>query len=45
METTTSIARFEPQNIRNEVVKQMEAMQTNKFVKLPENYKELLIEP
>ena len=37
---TTSIARFEPQNIRAEVVKQMEAMQTNKFVKLPENYKE-----
>ena len=36
----TSIARFEPQNIRNEVVKQMEAMQNNKFVKLPENYKE-----
>lgn len=37
---TTSITRFEPINIRNEVVKQMEAMQMNKFVKLPENYKE-----
>lgn len=37
---TTSITRFEPINIRNEVVKQMEAMQNNKFVKLPENYKE-----
>ena len=36
----TGIVRFEPQNIRNEVVKQMEAMQTSKFVKLPENYKE-----
>lgn len=35
-----NIVRFEPQNIRAEVVKQMEAMQTNKFIKLPENYKE-----
>ena len=47
METTTpatqqtnQIARFEPIGIRTEVVKQMEAMQANKFVKLPENYKE-----
>jgi recombinational DNA repair protein RecT len=34
------IARFEPTNVRAEVVKQMEAMQTAKFVQLPENYKE-----
>jgi len=34
------IVRFEPQNVRAEVVKQMEQMQTNQFVKLPENYKE-----
>lgn len=34
------IVRFEPQNVRNEVVKQMEAMQASKFIKLPENYKE-----
>ncbi len=38
--STNQIVRFEPQNIRTEVVKQMEAMQTSKFVKLPENYKE-----
>lgn len=36
----TKITRFEPQTIRNEVVKQMEQMQTAKFVQLPENYKE-----
>ena len=36
----TGIARFEPTTVRQEVVKQMEAMQTAKFVKLPENYKE-----
>ena len=40
MSTETAIAKFEPQNIRNEVVLQMEKMQTSKFVKLPENYKE-----
>ena len=34
------VTRFEPQSIRSEVVKQMEAMQANKFVQLPENYKE-----
>lgn len=34
------IKRFEPQNVRNEVVKQMEAMQNSKFVKLPQDYKE-----
>jgi recombinational DNA repair protein RecT len=34
------IARFEPTNVRAEVVKQMEAMQAAKFVQLPENYKE-----
>lgn len=38
--TQTGVARFEPIGIRTEVVKQMEAMQANKFVKLPENYKE-----
>lgn len=37
---STQIARFEPQNVRTEVVKQMEAMQASKFVKLPEDYKE-----
>jgi recombinational DNA repair protein RecT len=37
---STEIARFEPQNIRNEVVKQMEDMQASKFVKLPEDFKE-----
>ena len=36
----TSITKFEAKTIRNEVVKQMEAMQNEKFVKLPENYKE-----
>ena len=36
----TSITKFEPKNVRNEVVRQMEAMQTEKFIKLPENYKE-----
>lgn len=40
METTQSVARFEPKNVRVEVLKQMETMQTEKFVKLPENYKE-----
>lgn len=34
------VARFEPKNVRVEVVKQMEAMQAEKFVKLPDNYKE-----
>lgn len=37
---TNQIARFEPKNVRDEVVKQMEMMQASKFVKLPENYKE-----
>lgn len=37
---TTQIMRFEPQSLRNEVVKQMEQMQTAKFVQLPDNYKE-----
>jgi recombinational DNA repair protein RecT len=36
----TGIAKFEPKSIRSEVVKQMEAMQADKFIKLPENYKE-----
>ena len=36
----TSITKFEPKNVRNEVVRQMEAMQTEKFIKLPESYKE-----
>lgn len=39
-QTTTMVAKFEPQNVRLEVVKQMEAMQASKFVNLPENYKE-----
>lgn len=39
-ENQSQIVRFEPQTVRNEVVKQMEAMQTSKFVQLPENYKE-----
>lgn len=34
------IVKFEPQNMRNEVVKQLEQMQVSKFIKLPENYKE-----
>ena len=34
------VVRFEPQNVRNEVVKQIEQMRTSKFVQLPENYKE-----
>lgn len=34
------ILKFQPQTIRNEVVKQMEQMQTAKFVQLPESYKE-----
>jgi recombinational DNA repair protein RecT len=34
------IVKFEPQQIRAEVVKQMEAMQASNFIKLPENYKE-----
>lgn len=37
---TQAVTRFEPQNVRNEVVKQMEQMQSSKFVKLPDNYKE-----
>lgn len=34
------IQKFEPQNVRLEVVKQLETMQAAKFVALPENYKE-----
>ena len=34
------IVKFEPKTIRNEVVKQMEAMQAEKFVNLPQDYKE-----
>ena len=34
------VMRFEPQNVRNKVVEQMEQMRTSKFVQLPENYKE-----
>ena len=37
---SNQIAKFNPSGIRAEVVKQMEAMQTSKFVQLPENYKE-----
>ena len=40
MENQNQVARFEPQTIRNEVVRQMEQMQASKFVLLPENYKE-----
>lgn len=36
----TSITKFEPKNVRNEVVRQMEAMQNEKFIELPKNYKE-----
>lgn len=34
------IVKFEPKSVREEVVKQMERMQMDKFVSLPENYKE-----
>lgn len=34
------IQKFEPANVRLEVVKQLETMQNAKFVALPENYKE-----
>lgn len=34
------IVKFEPKTIRNEVVKQMEAMQAEKFINLPQDYKE-----
>lgn len=34
------LAVFNPQSVRNEVIKQMEAMQAAKFVSLPEKYKE-----
>lgn len=37
---TQQIAKFEPQTVRSEVVKQMEQMQASKFVSLPENYKQ-----
>jgi recombinational DNA repair protein RecT len=35
-----NIQKYESKVVRDEVVKQMEAMQTSKFVQLPENYKE-----
>jgi recombinational DNA repair protein RecT len=34
------ITKWEPQTVRGEVVKQMEAMQASKFIALPENYKQ-----
>ena len=34
------MTKFEPVNVRNEVVKQMEMMQASKFINLPDNYKE-----
>lgn len=34
------MTKFDPITLRSEVVKQMEAMQTSKFIQLPENYKE-----
>ena len=37
---SNQIVRFNPSSVRQEVVKQMEQMQTSKFVQLPENYKE-----
>jgi recombinational DNA repair protein RecT len=37
---SNQVVKFNPAGIRQEVVKQMEAMQTSKFVQLPENYKE-----
>lgn len=36
----SEIKRFEPQVVRNEVVKTLETMQANKFLSLPENFKE-----
>lgn len=36
----SEIVKFESKTIRNEVVKQMEAMQAEKFVNLPPDYKE-----
>lgn len=33
------VAKFKPQTVRSEVIGQMEAMVTSKFVNLPENYK------
>lgn len=37
---STAVSVFKPQEVRNEVIKQMESMQTAKFVQLPDNYKE-----
>lgn len=34
------VQKYEPKTVRDEVVKQMEAMQVSKFVQLPENYKQ-----
>lgn len=34
------MTKWEPQTVRGEVVKQMEAMQASKFIALPENYKQ-----
>ena len=34
------VQKYEPKTVRDEVVKQMEAMQVSKFVQLPDNYKQ-----
>ena len=34
------VAKFEPKQVRDEVVKQMEQMQAAKFISLPDNYKQ-----
>ena len=36
---SNQLAKFKPQTVRSEVIGQMEAMVTSKFVNLPENYK------
>lgn len=40
MSEQNQIVRFEPKAVRDEVVRQMEAMQASKFISLPDNYKE-----
>ena len=37
---SNQVVKFNPASVRLEVAKQMEQMQTSKFVQLPENYKE-----
>lgn len=36
---SNQVAKFKPQTVRGEIIGQMEAMVTSKFVSLPENYK------